>query len=67
MKPAEGTEQMNLPPDQPNLAEQAAKRPVKSLAAARTHAGNGEQEHAFAFASTALCLRFGSPGYSNFC
>lgn len=42
MKPAEGTEQMNLPPDQPNLAEQAAKLPVKSLAAARTHAGNGE-------------------------
>lgn len=34
MKPAEETEQMNLPPDQPNLAEQAAKRPpVKSLAA----------------------------------
>lgn len=59
---------MNFPPDQLNLAEQAAKHPpVKSLAAARTHAENGEQEQAFAFASTALCLRFGSPGYSNFC
>lgn len=34
---------MNFPPDQLNLAEQAAKHPpVKSLAAARTHAENGE-------------------------